>query len=82
MNNHICGDPNSACDAECMERAHRAELRTSEERDAQVTTLPADQQVWLTAWCAVASCWNTKEQRVCSKWADACLEDFRARFRK
>ena len=31
MNNHICGDPNSACDAECMDLAHRAELRTKEE---------------------------------------------------
>lgn len=28
---HICGDPSSACDAECMDLAHRAELRTKEE---------------------------------------------------
>lgn len=31
MSEHTCGDPNADCDADCMERAHHSELRTSKE---------------------------------------------------
>jgi hypothetical protein len=44
--------------------------------------LTAEEHVWVTAWCAVASCWNQKETAPCTRWADKCLEDFRQRFRK
>lgn len=36
MTNHICGDPNSACDAECMDLAHNADLRSSKDQLAEL----------------------------------------------
>lgn len=58
--------------------------------DAKPVTMPnplpgqtmSDEQVWLTAWSACASCPETSEQNTTTEWADACLRDFKARFRK
>lgn len=41
-----------------------------------------DGDVWLTAWCAVASCWNTKDLDCPARWADRALKQYRERFPK
>lgn len=39
-----------------------------------------DEEVWLRAWLAVASCFNGKAPD-CTRYADTCLADFKQRFR-
>ena len=43
---------------------------------------PSDSEVWLDAWCAVASSDNCYETYAAIRWADRCLKDFRKRFRR
>lgn len=43
--------------------------------------LLAEEEVWLRAWLVVAACFNAKLPD-CTRYADACLEQFRDRFRK
>lgn len=38
------------------------------------------QEIWLRAWCAVASASNVYKEAECADWADACLKDFDSRF--
>lgn len=38
------------------------------------------QQVWLTAWCYVATASNCVDKDAPAKWADQCLSDFDERF--
>ena len=37
-------------------------------------------EVWLKAWCAVASAWNSENSSVCDSWADKCLKAYDDRF--
>lgn len=37
-------------------------------------------QVWLTAWCYVATASNCNDQEAPARWADKCLSDFDERF--
>lgn len=39
------------------------------------------QNVWLKAWCAVASSQSCEYYEIATDWADKCLEDFDKRFR-
>lgn len=52
-----------------------SEQPTKEERVFTVPPITPEQQVWLSAWCAVAGAWNTKSKDVCAAWADKCLAD-------
>lgn len=36
--------------------------------------------IWIQAWSAVASAWNSKEADVATKWADKALKAFDERF--
>jgi len=42
--------------------------------------VPIRQEVWLRAWCYVASSSNVNNKETCAKWADKCLSDFDDRF--
>lgn len=42
--------------------------------------LVAREQVWITAWCAVASASNCTGSRYAASWADDCLSEFDKRF--
>jgi len=39
----------------------------------------SDQEIWMRAWVAVASTFNAKAPD-CTRYADACLKDYRERF--
>lgn len=39
-------------------------------------------QLWIDAWCAVASAWNCKEPIAATSWADKALKEFDNRFNK
>ena len=43
---------------------------------------PARERVWREAWVAVAGTWNSNSAEIATKWADAALAAFDARFRK
>ena len=40
-----------------------------------------EREVWLKAWCAVANAFNCETSDAATKWADACLKDFKERFK-
>jgi len=40
------------------------------------------QDVWLKAWCSVASAGDCREVSTATNWADKCLEEFKERFDK
>ncbi len=42
----------------------------------------SDEQVWLEAWCAATDIEEPNCVPYPTKWADACLSDFKQRFRK
>lgn len=39
------------------------------------------EEVWLRAWCSVADQAQVKDPKICTYWADLCLEEFCKRFR-
>jgi len=41
-----------------------------------------EEVVWVRAWCATASAISCQNTETAARWADACLKDFRQRFRK
>ena len=41
-----------------------------------------EEAVWVRTWCAVASSVGCKTRDIATNWADACLYDFKVRFRK
>jgi hypothetical protein len=47
-----------------------------------IFTKDIESAVWTRAWCAVASSIGCKDTGVAAKWADACLYEFKQRFRK
>lgn len=38
------------------------------------------EQVWLTAWCMVATADNCTHKAAPTRWADECLQEFDKRF--
>lgn len=44
-----------------------------------MTTLH-ESEVWLRAWCACVSAFNTPDARTAENWADTCVEAYKKRF--
>lgn len=44
--------------------------------DAKITR----EEVWLRAWCSVASSGNCCTEDIATEWADKCLQEFEERF--
>lgn len=49
------------------------------EKDGQ-PVLTVDQQVWLSAWVAVANTVNCTSKEIPAIWADECLTKFKLKF--
>lgn len=55
-------------------------MSTNETIELITPSLTPREQVWTTAWAAVAAAITCREASAATRWADDCLRDFDTRF--